>query len=117
MSTEAEVRPPGGGGVGTSARAPELVAFLDTLRRRLKVRIIAVERNGLGDTAFDPAWTFDDYTSEVRQVLAQLGVQRFALVAISVPAISVMASTGMACEGQVSATRRLTSVALKLSTT
>ena len=71
------------GGVGTSARAPELVAFLDTLRRRLKVRIIAVERNGLGDTAFDPAWTFDDYTSEVRQVLAQLGVQRFALVAIS----------------------------------
>lgn len=71
------------GGVGTSARAPELVAFLDTMRRRLKVRIIAVERNGLGDTAFDPAWTFDDYTSEVRQVLAQLGVQRFALVAIS----------------------------------
>jgi len=71
------------GGVGTSARAPELVAFLDTVRRRLKVRIIAVERNGLGDTAFDPAWTFDDYTSEVQQVLAKLSVQRFALVAIS----------------------------------
>ena len=71
------------GGVGTSARAPELVAFLDTLRRRLKVRIVAVERNGLGDTAFDPAWTFADYTSEVRQVLDHLGIQRFALVAIS----------------------------------
>lgn len=71
------------GGVGTSARAPELVAFLDTLRRRLKVRIIAVERNGLGDTAYDPAWTFGDYTSEVQQVLEHLGVQRFALVAIS----------------------------------
>ena len=71
------------GGVGTSARAPELVAFLDTLRRRLHVRIIAVERNGLGDTAFDPAWTFADYTSEVRQVLARLGVEKFALVAIS----------------------------------
>lgn len=71
------------GGVGTSARAPELVAFLDTLRRRLKVRIIAVERNGLGDTAYDPAWTFGDYTSEVRQVLEHLTVQRFALVAIS----------------------------------
>jgi pimeloyl-ACP methyl ester carboxylesterase len=71
------------GGVGTSARAPELVAFLETLRRRLKVRIIAVERNGLGDTAFDPAWTFADYTSEVRQVLAHLGIDRFALVAIS----------------------------------
>ena len=71
------------GGVGTSARAPELVAFLDTLRRRLKVRIIAVERNGLGDTAYDPAWTFADYTNEVRQVLDRLGIQRFALVAIS----------------------------------
>ncbi len=71
------------GGVGTSARAPELVAFLDTLRRRLKVRIVAVERNGLGDTAFDPAWTFGDYTSEVQQVLDRLGIKRFALVAIS----------------------------------
>lgn len=71
------------GGVGTSARAPELVAFLDTLRRRLKVRIVAVERNGLGDTAFDPAWTFADYTSEVQQVLQRLGIGKFALVAIS----------------------------------
>ncbi|WP_082697964.1 alpha/beta fold hydrolase [Novosphingobium fuchskuhlense] len=71
------------GGVGTSARAPELVAFLDTLRRQLKVRIIAVERNGLGDTAFDPAWSFADYTSEVRQVLGHLGVDKFAVVAIS----------------------------------
>jgi pimeloyl-ACP methyl ester carboxylesterase len=71
------------GGVGTSARAPELVAFLDTLRRRLKVRIVAVERNGLGDTAFDPAWTFADYTSEVQQVLKRLGIGKFALVAIS----------------------------------
>ncbi len=71
------------GGVGTSARAPELVAFLDTLRRRLKVRIIAVERNGLGDTAYDPAWTFADYTGEVRQVLQRLGIGKFALVAIS----------------------------------
>lgn len=71
------------GGVGTSARAPELVAFLDTLRRRLHVRIIAVERNGLGDTAYDPAWTFADYTSEVRQVLGHLGIEKFALVAIS----------------------------------
>lgn len=70
-------------GGGTSARAPELVAFLDTMRRRLKIRIIAVERNGLGDTAFDPSWTYADYVSEVRQVLAQLKVERFSLVAIS----------------------------------
>lgn len=71
------------GGAGTSARAPELVAFLDTMRRRLKVRIVAVERNGLGDTAFDPAWTFSDYVSEVRQVLAHLKIDRFSLAAIS----------------------------------
>lgn len=71
------------GGVGTSGRAPELVAFLDTMRRRLKLRIIAVERNGLGDTPFDPAWTFADYTEEVRQVLGHLGIERFSLVAIS----------------------------------
>lgn len=71
------------GGVGTSARAPELVAFLDTLRRRLKVRIVAVERNGLGDTAFDPNWTFADYTSDVQQVLSRLKIGKFALVAIS----------------------------------
>lgn len=71
------------GGAGTSARAPELVAFLDTMRRRLKVRIVAVERNGLGDTAFDPAWTFADYVSEVRQVLAHLKIERFSLAAIS----------------------------------
>ncbi len=71
------------GGVGTSARAPELVSFLDTLRRRLKVRIVAVERNGLGDTAYDPAWTFADYTSEVQQILGHLGIGKFALVAIS----------------------------------
>ncbi|MFM5948944.1 MAG: alpha/beta fold hydrolase [Novosphingobium sp.] len=71
------------GGAGTSARAPELVGFLDTMRRRLKIRIIAVERNGLGDTAFDPTWGFDDYVSEVRQVLAHLKVGRFSLAAIS----------------------------------
>jgi non-heme chloroperoxidase len=71
------------GGAGTSARAPELVAFLDTMRRQLKIRIVTVERNGLGDTAFDPNWGFGDYVSEVRQVLAQLKVQRFSLIAIS----------------------------------
>ena len=71
------------GGAGTSARAPELVGFLDTLRRRLKVRVIAVERNGLGDTVFDPAWGFDDYVDDVRQVLQSRQIARFSLVAIS----------------------------------
>lgn len=71
------------GGVGTSDRAPELVAFIDTMRKRLKLRIVSVDRNGLGDNAFDPSWTFDDYDSEVGQVLGHLGIGKFALVAIS----------------------------------
>lgn len=71
------------GGVGTSGRSPELVAFLDTMRKRLKLRIVSVERNGLGDTPFDPAWTFADYNREVAQVLDHLGIGRFSLVAIS----------------------------------
>lgn len=71
------------GGAGTSARAAELVGFLDTMRRKLKIRIIVVERNGLGDTPFDPAWTFDDYVGDVRQVLTHLKIDRFSLVAIS----------------------------------
>lgn len=71
------------GGVGTSGRAPELVAFLDTMRRQLKVRIVTVERNGLGDTTFDPDWSFADYTAEVRQVLEHLKIDHFSLVAIS----------------------------------
>ena len=71
------------GGAGTSARAPELVAFLDSLRRKLKVRIVAVERNGFGDSAFDPAWGFADYVGDVRAVLGELKIDHFALVAIS----------------------------------
>lgn len=71
------------GEVGTSARAPELVAFLDTMRRRLKLRIVTVERNGLGDTAYDPKWGVSDYVGEVDQVLGHLGIGSFSLVAIS----------------------------------
>lgn len=71
------------GGIGTSSRAPELVAYLDTMRKRLKLRLVTVERNGLGDTAFDPSWTFGSYVGEVDEVLGHLGIARFSLVAIS----------------------------------
>lgn len=71
------------GGAGTSARASEMVGYLDTLRRRLHLRIITVERNGFGDSAYDPAWGFDDYVDDVRRVLGVVKVDRFALVAIS----------------------------------
>lgn len=70
-------------GTGTSARSLELTEFLRTLRQRLKLRLISVERNGFGDTAFRPDWTYADYAAEVRAVLDHLGVDRFAIVAIS----------------------------------
>lgn len=71
------------GGAGTSARAAELVAFLDSMRRGLKLRLISVERSGFGDTPFDPRWGFDNYVSDVREVLDSRGVDRFVLVGIS----------------------------------
>ncbi|KUR78748.1 alpha/beta fold hydrolase [Novosphingobium sp. Fuku2-ISO-50] len=71
------------GGTGTSARAFLMTGYLETLRRQLHLRFISVERNGFGDTAYDPAWGYDDYVGEVRAVLDHLGVARFAMVAIS----------------------------------
>jgi len=71
------------GGTGTSARAALMTGYLETLRRRLHLRLIAVERNGFGDTAFDPRWTLADYADDVRNVLDHLRVERFAVVAIS----------------------------------
>lgn len=71
------------GGTGTSARASGMTDFLKSLRVQLKLRFITVERNGFGDTAYKPDWTYADYAGEVRAVLDHLGVQHFAGVAIS----------------------------------
>jgi pimeloyl-ACP methyl ester carboxylesterase len=71
------------GGTGTSARAFLMTEFLQTLRRQLKLRLITVERNGFGDTAFVAGWTYADYAQEVRAVLDHLAVSRFAGLAIS----------------------------------
>jgi len=71
------------GGTGTSARAMLMTGYLETMRRQLHLRLISVERNGFGDTAFDPGWSLADYAGDVRTVLDHLGIQRFALVAIS----------------------------------
>ncbi len=71
------------GGTGTSARAMLMTGYLETMRRQLRLRMISVERNGFGDTAFDPAWTLGDYAADVRSVLDHLAVKRFAVVAIS----------------------------------
>jgi pimeloyl-ACP methyl ester carboxylesterase len=71
------------GGTGTSARAMLMTGYLETLRRQLHIRLITVERNGFGDTAYDPAWTLADYADDLRLVLDHLKVARFSVVAIS----------------------------------
>lgn len=71
------------GGTGTSARAFLMTGYLETLRRRLHLRFVSVERNGFGDTPFDPAWSFADYVGEVRAVVDHLKLGRFSIVAIS----------------------------------
>ena len=71
------------GGTGTSARAFLMTGYFETLRRQLHLRLITVERNGFGDTPYDPTWGYDDYVAEVRNVLDHLKIDRFAMVAIS----------------------------------
>lgn len=71
------------GGTGTSARALELTEFLRSSRESLRLRMISVERNGFGETGYDPRLGFDDYSSDVLAVLDRLRIRRFAVVAIS----------------------------------
>jgi non-heme chloroperoxidase len=71
------------GGLGTSARAYELTEFARTLRARLALRIISVERNGFGQTPFDPSLGRDDAVDDVLAVLDELGVERVVVIAFS----------------------------------
>ncbi|NVM99892.1 alpha/beta fold hydrolase [Arthrobacter sp. SDTb3-6] len=71
------------GGAGTTVRAFRLLEFARTLREELGVRIISVERNGLGGTAFDPAVGHEEYADDVWSVLDSLAVENVSVVAIS----------------------------------
>ena len=71
------------GGAGTTVRAFGLLEFARTLREELGVRVISVERNGLGGTAFDPAVGFVEYADDVWSVLDALGITEASVVAIS----------------------------------
>jgi len=71
------------GGTGTSARALELTEFLRSSRQRLRLRMISVERNGFGETAYDRRLGLEDYAGDVLSVLDRLRIRRFAVVAIS----------------------------------
>ncbi|HAZ79469.1 MAG TPA: alpha/beta hydrolase [Porticoccaceae bacterium] len=71
------------GGLGTSVRAIRLLDFLRTMRRSLNLRFITVERNGYGQTAFNPMLGMADYVEDVEQVLAHLNISNFSLFGIS----------------------------------
>lgn len=70
-------------GAGTSAQAFYLTEFLHTMRNNLKLRVISLERNGLGMTEFVPDQTYQSYAEDVRELLEHLGVDKFTAVAIS----------------------------------
>lgn len=71
------------GGQGTSLAAFQLTEFNRSLRLALGLRMISVERNGFGESPFDPDRGYSDYTEEVLGVLDHLGIDDFAIVAIS----------------------------------
>jgi non-heme chloroperoxidase len=71
------------GGAGTTVRAFGLLEFARTLREQLRIRVVSVERNGLGQTPYDPGVGFAEYASTVWELLDQLGIQQVSLIAIS----------------------------------
>lgn len=71
------------GGQGTSLAAFQLTEFTRSTRLALGLRMISVERNGFGESPLDPSRGYGDYAREVLGVLDHLGVDRFAIVAIS----------------------------------
>lgn len=71
------------GGAGTTVRAFRLLEFARSLRQQLRIRVISVERNGLGQTPFDPEVGFAEYTDDVWSLLDTLNVEKTSVVAIS----------------------------------
>lgn len=71
------------GGQGTSLEAFQLTEFARSSRETLGLRVISVERNGFGESQFDPNLGYADYTKEVLAVLEHLGIDKFVIMAIS----------------------------------
>lgn len=71
------------GGQGTSLEAFQLTEFARSTREQLGLRVISVERNGFGESRFDPTLGYRDYVNEVLGVLDHLDVDEFVIMAIS----------------------------------
>lgn len=70
-------------GLGTSVRAIRLLDFLRTFREELGLRLISIERNGFGQTQFNPTSNMTSHSREIIEVLEHLGINNFSLFAIS----------------------------------
>ncbi|MFI5802130.1 alpha/beta fold hydrolase [Streptomyces sp. NPDC051561] len=71
------------GGTGTSARAAHMTDFFRSTRENLNLRLISVERNGFGDTAFDKKLGKADFVADTLEVLDRIGVKKVRVIAIS----------------------------------
>lgn len=71
------------GGAGTTVRAFRLLEFARSFRGELGIRVVSVERNGLGQTEFDPAVGFAEYAEDVWSVLDNLDISTVSVIAIS----------------------------------
>jgi non-heme chloroperoxidase len=71
------------GGAGTTVRAFRLLEFARTFREQLGIRIVSLERNGLGQTPYDPGMGFAEYADSVWELADQLDIDQASLVAIS----------------------------------
>ena len=71
------------GGLGTSVRVIRLLDFLRSMREKLEIRVITVERNGFGQTEYDPTLAMADFSEAVEAVLNHLDVDKFAAFGIS----------------------------------
>lgn len=71
------------GGAGTTVRAFRLMEFARTFREQLGIRVVSVERNGLGQTGFDSAVGFKEYAEDVWSLLDHLDIGPASIVAVS----------------------------------
>ncbi|MET3809929.1 alpha/beta hydrolase [Arthrobacter sp. UYEF3] len=71
------------GGAGTTVRAFRLLEFARSFRQELGIRVVSVERNGLGQTVFDPAVGPEEYAQDVWSLLDTLGIGEVSVLAIS----------------------------------
>ncbi|MET3719246.1 MULTISPECIES: alpha/beta hydrolase [unclassified Arthrobacter] len=71
------------GGAGTTVRAFRLLEFARSFRQEMGIRVVSVERNGLGQTVFDPAVGPDEYAADVWSLLDTLNIGQVSVLAIS----------------------------------